>query len=65
MDISGQRFGLLKAIEPTGEVKGTSVVWRCECQCGNVVEVTAAALRRRLSPRDRAAAFDSPQPAIT
>lgn len=36
-DISGMRFGKLVAIEPTGEVRGGSAVWRCLCDCGGEV----------------------------
>lgn len=40
MDLSGQRFGKLTAIEPTGaRTAHRSVVWRCVCDCGNEVEV--------------------------
>lgn len=42
-DLSGQRFGRLVALEPTGErsAKGTTV-WRCRCDCGKetLAEVT-------------------------
>lgn len=36
VDITGQKFGLLKAIRPT-EQRGSdkSVVWEFECKCGN------------------------------
>lgn len=36
-DISGQRFGMLTAIEPTGQVIRGSTVWRCRCDCGGRV----------------------------
>ena len=36
-DISGQRFGMLTAIEPTGETRYGTVVWRCLCDCGGEV----------------------------
>lgn len=36
-DISGQRFGKLTAIKPTSQRSGNlSVVWKCQCDCGNV-----------------------------
>lgn len=34
-DIAGQRFGRLVALEPTDQRSGSSVVWRCQCDCGN------------------------------
>ena len=36
-DITGMRFGLLTAIEPTGQTANGSVVWRCGCDCGGQV----------------------------
>ena len=36
-DITGQRFGRLVAIEPTGERSHHGcTVWRCKCDCGNI-----------------------------
>lgn len=43
-DLTGQRFGALVAIEPTEERKGTSVVWRCLCDCGNEKLIPASSL---------------------
>ena len=36
-DISGERFGSLTAVKPTGEVHTTNktCIWRCICDCGN------------------------------
>lgn len=36
-DITGRRFGMLVALEPTGETLGGSTVWRCRCDCGGEV----------------------------
>lgn len=36
-DITGQRFGRLVAVEPTGELLRGSAVWRCRCDCGGQV----------------------------
>lgn len=36
-DVSGQRFGMLTAIEPAGQVVHGSTVWRCRCDCGGEV----------------------------
>lgn len=44
-DLSGKRFGMLVAIEPTRERKYNSVVWRCKCDCGNEAFVRADYLR--------------------
>lgn len=44
-DLTGQRFGRLTALEPTEKRMRTSVVWRCQCDCGNIAEVNASSLR--------------------
>ena len=38
-DISGQTFGQLTAIAPTGEKIGSSYLWKCRCSCGNEIVV--------------------------
>lgn len=43
-DLTGQQFGLLKAIEPTDKRNHSYVVWRCICDCGNEVEVASSQL---------------------
>lgn len=37
-DITGNRYGDLKAIYPTSGRSYNSVIWAFECKCGNVVE---------------------------
>lgn len=44
LDLTGQRFGRLIALEPTEKRQRTSVVWRCRCDCGNEVFVSAGKL---------------------
>ena len=44
-DISGQRFGRLVAIEMAGRNSSQSVMWKCQCDCGNIVIVVGASLR--------------------
>ena len=36
LDLTGQIFGLLTALEPTEERKDNRVVWKCQCECGNI-----------------------------
>lgn len=36
--ILGQKFGRLTVLEYIG-VKGTNFVWKCQCECGNFVEM--------------------------
>jgi hypothetical protein len=41
LDLAGQRFGKLTAMEPTGDIGPMGVLWRLRCDCGG--ERTAAA----------------------
>lgn len=43
-DITNQKFGNLTAIEPTQDRKHGSVVWKCQCDCGNIHYTTAELL---------------------
>ena len=42
-DLTGQRFGRLVAIEPTERRSQSAgyIVWLCECDCGNKIEVAS------------------------
>lgn len=44
LDLSGRRFGRLVALEPTEKREWNSVVWRCQCDCGRMVEVAGSSL---------------------
>ena len=44
-DLSGQRFGRLLVLEDTKKRMYKSVIWKCECDCGNIVEVYAPSLK--------------------
>ncbi len=47
IDITGQKYGRLTCIEPTGETnKQNSALWLCWCDCGNEVVVCSNSLRR-------------------
>lgn len=46
-DLSGRRFGRITAIERVGTgVPHKAALWRCTCDCGGTVVVSAALLRR-------------------
>ena len=45
VNLTGQRFGSLTAIRATDQRRSGSVVWECQCDCGNVSYVTASNLR--------------------
>lgn len=42
VDITGQKFGRLTALTPSGKRcdKKGSVIWKCRCECGNEVEIS-------------------------
>lgn len=45
INLIGQRFGKLIVIEETDKRKNKSVVWKCQCDCGNIVEYSTKELR--------------------
>ena len=47
IDLKGKRFGKLYVIERNTDVKRKNVVWRCKCDCGNIVNVETRDLRER------------------
>ena len=50
IDLTGQRFGRLTVIEKAPAKHGcTNAVWRCKCDCGNVVTVRSTSLRKNES----------------
>ena len=38
-DLTGEVFGKLKVLEITPERRNRQVVWKCECECGNITYV--------------------------
>ena len=47
-DLKNQRFGSLIAIEPTEKRDaGRCVIWKCQCDCGNIVIVNSSSLQRK------------------
>ena len=45
VDCTGQRFGRLVAIRPTGERRRGYIVWECKCDCGNTAHVISSFLK--------------------
>ena len=45
MDLTGQRFGRLIAVEPTEKRTYGNVIWKCRCDCGSIKYVSAHSLR--------------------
>ena len=46
MDLSGQTFNRLTAIELVGRYKNGDGIWKCLCVCGNTVNVLSGNLKR-------------------
>ena len=44
IDLTGQRFGRLIVLEDVGRTKSKKVIWRCQCECGNIVDVVSTQL---------------------
>lgn len=36
VDLTGKKFGLITAIEPTDKRMDGFVMWKCRCDCGNI-----------------------------
>ncbi len=47
-DLTGKKFGHLTAIEPTGDLERSCMIWRCQCDCTNhsIVKVSSRYLKR-------------------
>ena len=45
-NLKGQRFGKLIVLEITDKRINKNVVWKCQCDCGNIVEINALDLQR-------------------
>lgn len=43
-DITGEKFGRLTAIENTGKQRTGGYIWSCQCDCGNITEVSVGRL---------------------
>lgn len=43
--IAGQKFNKLTAIEKVGMDKNKNALWKCRCDCGNVITTTAKSLK--------------------
>lgn len=49
LELAGQRFGRLLALEKCGINHDKRILWRCRCDCGNETNATASALRLGLN----------------
>jgi hypothetical protein len=46
-DLTGQRSGLLTAIEPTNKRKRENIIWLCRCDCGTIIEVRSSEFKNK------------------
>lgn len=45
LDLTGEKYGLLTPLEPTDKRLSSSIVWKCQCDCGNITYVSVDNLR--------------------
>lgn len=45
-DIAGRKFGKLTALEPTNQRSCGHIIWKCQCDCGNIAFVDANRLKK-------------------
>ena len=38
-NLAGQKFNKLTVLEDTGTKSGNHTIWKCQCDCGNIIEV--------------------------
>lgn len=46
VDLTGQMYGRLTVLEDVGRDKHHRVIWRCLCECGNIVDTTSDCLQK-------------------
>ena len=49
INLEGKRFGKLVALEQVGSNYGNNIVWKCQCDCGNIKNVPGNVLRNGLT----------------
>lgn len=45
IDLTNQKFGRLTVLERLPYKKNNQILWKCQCECGNIIETTGGALR--------------------
>lgn len=45
LDLAGERFGALIAVEPVGKDPSRNIIWKCRCDCGGEKNVPSDRLR--------------------
>lgn len=49
-DLTGKKIGKLTVLEPTERRQNGHVVWLCQCECGNTIEVSGHHLTDKKGP---------------
>lgn len=44
-DLVGKQFGRLTVLEQNGRTKDRHILWKCECDCGNITNVSSRDLK--------------------
>lgn len=44
-DLTGEKVGKLTVIEQNGRTKDRRIIWKCKCECGNIVNVSSHDLK--------------------
>lgn len=47
IDYFNTKFGLLSVVEPVEKCNGTQIFYKCRCDCGNICNIRATALRSK------------------
>jgi len=50
IDLTGERFGVLRVISRSGKTSSGNLVWLCRCSCGQEIRVAGGNLRRKTRP---------------
>lgn len=45
VDIKGCVFGFLTVLESVGKYKDGTLIWKCQCECGNIITTKSSSLR--------------------
>ena len=48
-DLKGKKFGKLTVLEQTDKRQDKCIVWKCKCDCGNIVELSSKRLRNNIN----------------
>ena len=49
VDWTGQKIEKLTVLEPTNLRQGSNIIWKCQCECGNIIYINSSNLRRTKS----------------